>query len=160
MSANDTMPSDPDLLTARMGDLAREIGEMDPDDPGRAMRVKELYMLTEISRSGKTERNKIMDKEIGATQMSWLRNNGQCSAMHLMFRLPLSEYENFVKALDPSSRAAEILKNACLQRDMHAAEFERFMEITCTEEERNMLLDLANRYYPAAATLISRLETT
>ena len=59
MSDNDTMmPSDPDLLSARMGDLAREIGEMEPDDPGRAMRVKELYMLTELSRSVKTERNK------------------------------------------------------------------------------------------------------
>ncbi|MGN6730389.1 MAG: hypothetical protein ACTHMB_00210, partial [Candidatus Binatia bacterium] len=79
---------------------------------------------------------------------------------HLIFRLPLSEYDNFVKALDPSSRAAEILKNACFQREMVAAGFERFMEISCTEDEQKMLLNFANRYYPAAAPFISRPEAT
>lgn len=72
MSDNDTMPSDPDLLSARIAHLAREIGEMEPDDPGRAVRVKELYTLTELRRSVKTERNRIVDNENGsATQMSW-----------------------------------------------------------------------------------------
>lgn len=80
--------------------------------------------------------------------------------MHLIFRLSLSEYDNFVKALDPSSRAAEILKNACFRREMVAGEFERFMEISCTEDEQKMLVDLANRYYPAAAPFVSRLKTT
>ena len=52
MSDNKTTPSD--LLIARMADLAREIGEMDPNDPVRAVRVKELYTLTELSKSLKT----------------------------------------------------------------------------------------------------------
>jgi hypothetical protein len=52
MSDNKTTPSN--LLIARMADLAREIGEMDPNDPVRAVRVKELYTLTELSKSLKT----------------------------------------------------------------------------------------------------------
>jgi hypothetical protein len=54
MSDNKTTPSDLDLLIARMGDLAREIGEMDPNDPLCAMRVKELYTLTQLSKSLQT----------------------------------------------------------------------------------------------------------
>jgi hypothetical protein len=75
----------------------------------------------------------------------------QRSAMHLIFRLPLSEYDNFVKALDPSSRAAEILRNASFKREIVEGGFERFMEVSCTEDEQKMLLHLANRYYPTAA---------
>lgn len=52
MSDNKTTPGD--LLIERMADLAREIGEMDPNDPVRAVRVKELYTLTELSKSLKT----------------------------------------------------------------------------------------------------------
>jgi hypothetical protein len=40
-----------------MDDLAREIGEMEPDDPVRAVRLNELYTLTELTKSLKTERN-------------------------------------------------------------------------------------------------------
>ena len=56
MSDNKTTPSDLDLLIARMGDLAREIGEMDPNDPVRAMRLQELYTLTELSKSLQTDK--------------------------------------------------------------------------------------------------------
>ena len=55
MSDNNTKPSDLDLLIARMDDLAREIGEMDPNDPLCAMRVKELYTLTQLSKSLQTD---------------------------------------------------------------------------------------------------------
>ena len=52
-----------DLLTKAMNDIAREIGEMDPNDPLRSERVKELHALTELSKSTKAERNKfIYDK--------------------------------------------------------------------------------------------------
>jgi hypothetical protein len=54
---SDTTPSDLDLLIASMADLAREIGEMEPDDPVRAVRLNELYTLTELTKSLKTERN-------------------------------------------------------------------------------------------------------
>ena len=59
MSDNKTTPSDLDLLIASMADLAREIGEMEPDDPVRAVRLKELYTLTELSKSLKTQPNEV-----------------------------------------------------------------------------------------------------
>lgn len=59
MSDNKTTPSDLDLLFARMDDLAREIGEMEPDDPVRAVRLQELYTLTELSKSLKTQPNEV-----------------------------------------------------------------------------------------------------
>jgi len=62
-----------DLLTKATNDLAREIGEMEPDDPLRSERIKVLYALTELIKSTKAERNKfIYDKmdalasEVGA----------------------------------------------------------------------------------------------
>jgi len=51
MSDNKTTSGDLDLLIASMNDLARKIGEMEPDDPVRAVRLKELYTLTELSKS-------------------------------------------------------------------------------------------------------------
>ena len=52
-----------DLLTKATNDLAREIGEMEPDDPLRSERIKVLYALTELIKSTKAERNKfIYDK--------------------------------------------------------------------------------------------------
>lgn len=49
-----------DLLTKAMNDIAREIGEMDPNDPLRSERIKELHALTELSKSTKAERNKLI----------------------------------------------------------------------------------------------------
>ena len=51
MSDNKTTSSDLDLLIASINDLARKIGEMEPDDPVRAVRLKELYTLRELSKS-------------------------------------------------------------------------------------------------------------
>jgi hypothetical protein len=61
MSDNKTTSSDLDLLIASMNDLARKIGEMEPDDPVRAVRLKELYTLTELSKSLNTQPSKIID---------------------------------------------------------------------------------------------------
>jgi tRNA A37 N6-isopentenylltransferase MiaA len=62
-----------DLLTEAMHDVARAIGEMDPNDPLRPERVKELYALTQLSKSIKAKRSKLiydkMDslaREVGA----------------------------------------------------------------------------------------------
>src|SRR5262245_10287938 len=62
-----------DLLSEAMHDVAREISEMDPNDPLRPARVKELYALTQLSESIKAKRNKLiynkMDslaREVGA----------------------------------------------------------------------------------------------
>lgn len=62
MSDNKTTSGDLDLLIASMNDLARKIGEMEPDDPVRAVRLKELYTLTELSKSLEPERKKIIAK--------------------------------------------------------------------------------------------------
>jgi tRNA A37 N6-isopentenylltransferase MiaA len=55
-----------DLLTKSTNDIAREIGEMDPNDPLRAERVKELYALTELIKSPKAERNKLIYEKMDA----------------------------------------------------------------------------------------------
>ena len=55
-----------DLLTKVRNDIAREIGEMDPNDPLRPERVKELCAITEFSKSIKTERNKLIYKKMDA----------------------------------------------------------------------------------------------
>ena len=49
-----------ELLAKATNDIAREIGEMDPDDPLRPERVKELNALTELIKSTKAERNKLI----------------------------------------------------------------------------------------------------
>ena len=55
-----------DLLTKAMNDIAREIGEMDPNDPLRSERIKELNALTELSKSTKAERNKLIYEKMDA----------------------------------------------------------------------------------------------
>ena len=63
-------------------------------------------------------------------------------------RMPVHEYDEFVKAVDASSRAAVILKNACYHRETTDGQFERFMEIACTEEELKILLNLGKSLLP------------
>ena len=55
-----------DLLTKAMNDIAREIGDMDPNDPLRSERIKELHALTELSKSTKAERNKLIYEKMDA----------------------------------------------------------------------------------------------
>ena len=55
-----------DLLTKAVNDIAREIGEMDPNDPLRSERIKELHALTELSKSTKAERNKLIYEKMDA----------------------------------------------------------------------------------------------
>jgi hypothetical protein len=61
--ADNNNGTDLDPLTKAMNDIAREVGKMDPNDPLRCQRIKELHALTELSKSSKAERNKfIYDK--------------------------------------------------------------------------------------------------
>lgn len=55
-----------DLLTKAMNYIAREIGEMDSNDPLRSERIKELNALTELSKSTKAERNKLIYEKMDA----------------------------------------------------------------------------------------------
>jgi hypothetical protein len=48
--ADDTKPNAGlALLNAQMDSLAREVGALNPDDPKRAVLVKEIFRLTELS---------------------------------------------------------------------------------------------------------------
>ena len=55
-----------DPLTKATNDVAREIGEMELDDPLRPERVKELYALTELIKSTKAQRNKLIYEKMDA----------------------------------------------------------------------------------------------
>ena len=55
-----------DLLTKVKNDIALEIGEMDPNDPLRSKRIKELHALTELSKSTKDGRNKLIYEKMDA----------------------------------------------------------------------------------------------
>jgi hypothetical protein len=60
MSDNKIAPSTFELLSQSMNDVAPQIGEMDPYDPVRGERLKELCALSQISKSRKSEHNKMI----------------------------------------------------------------------------------------------------
>jgi hypothetical protein len=64
--ADNNNGTDLDPLTKAMNDIAREIGEMDPNDPLRCERVKQLHALTELSKLTKAERDKIIYDKMDA----------------------------------------------------------------------------------------------
>ena len=64
MSDTNTTPTTLDLLTQCMNDLAQEIGQLDPDHPLWAERIKELHTPREIIDTFKTERNKIVHERM------------------------------------------------------------------------------------------------
>jgi hypothetical protein len=64
MSDNKPAPTGIELLTKNMNELAREIGEMDPDDSVRAERLKELFALKELSGSLESETNELIHKRM------------------------------------------------------------------------------------------------
>jgi len=45
-----------------MAEIARDISEMNPDDPVRPERIKELCVLSQLSKSLNSEQNKMIDK--------------------------------------------------------------------------------------------------
>lgn len=53
-----------ELLSKTMDEIAREIGGMNPDDPVRAQRLQELCALSQLSRSFKSEQNKMIDQRM------------------------------------------------------------------------------------------------
>ena len=72
MSDTNTTPTTLDLLTQCMNDLAQEIGQLDPDHPLWAERIKELHTLREIIDTFKTERNKSSTSEWTHSRRSWV----------------------------------------------------------------------------------------
>ena len=54
-----------DMLAKISTEVALEVGQMDPDDPLRAERLRELRELTELSNSPRSELNKLIHKKLG-----------------------------------------------------------------------------------------------
>jgi hypothetical protein len=52
------------MLNKSMDEIAREIGGLDPDDPVRADRLKELCALSQLSRTLNVERNKMIHERM------------------------------------------------------------------------------------------------
>jgi hypothetical protein len=55
-----------ELLSKTMDEIAREIGEMNPDDPVRAQRLQELCALSQLTRSLNAEQNKMIHERMDA----------------------------------------------------------------------------------------------
>jgi hypothetical protein len=66
--------------------------------------------------------------------------------MLVFIKIPIRQYDIFVKTISPSSRAAEILKHAGYRREPKDGRFERTMEISCTPDELRMLVQLATQH--------------
>src|ERR1051325_8212630 len=66
MSDNKAARGTFEMLNKTMDEIAREIGEMNPDDPVRALRLQELCALSQLTRSLNVERNKIIRERIDA----------------------------------------------------------------------------------------------
>ena len=55
-----------EMLNKTMDAIAREIGEMNPDDPMRAQRLQELCALSQLTRSLNAEQNKMIHERMDA----------------------------------------------------------------------------------------------
>jgi hypothetical protein len=75
--------------------------------------------------------------------------------MRVSVQIPIRQYDIFVKTINPSSWAAEILKNAGYHRETKNGRFERTMEISCSADELKMLVQLATRHCPEVAPFFS-----
>jgi hypothetical protein len=70
--------------------------------------------------------------------------------LYLVLTIPLHQYDTFVKKIDPSSQACQILIRGVIERQTKRDHFER-MNIMCKDSEAAMLLDLANQIHPDIA---------
>lgn len=67
MTDKASAPDTSEMLNKTVDEIAREIGEMNPDDPVRAQRLQELCALSQLSRSLTVERNKMIHQPDGRT---------------------------------------------------------------------------------------------
>jgi hypothetical protein len=63
-----------DMLAKISTEVALEVGQMDPDDPLRAERLRELRELTELSNSPRSELNKLIHKEASDPRQKYIAN--------------------------------------------------------------------------------------
>jgi hypothetical protein len=68
----------------------------------------------------------------------------------------LDQYDAFVKKIEISSPAHEVLRKAVFERQTKSDHFERVMNVMCNGWEAEMLLDLANHVYRDVAPDIAR----
>ena len=53
-----------EMLNETMNEIAREVGELNPDDPVRAERLKELCALSQLTKSLKADRDKMIGQRM------------------------------------------------------------------------------------------------
>jgi hypothetical protein len=68
----------------------------------------------------------------------------------------LDRYDAFVKKIEISSPAHEVLRKGVFERQTKGNHYERIMNVMCNGWEAEMLLDLAYRVYPGIGPLIAR----
>ena len=66
MSDKRTVPDTFEMLNKSMDEIAREIGGMNPDDPVRAECLQELCALSQLTKSLKAERDKMIHERMDA----------------------------------------------------------------------------------------------
>jgi hypothetical protein len=76
--------------------------------------------------------------------------------LYLILTIPLDRYDAFVKKIEITSPAHEVLRKAVLERQIRDDHFERIMNVICNGREAEMLLDLANHVYPDIAPELAR----
>jgi hypothetical protein len=76
--------------------------------------------------------------------------------LSLTLTITLDQYDAFVKKIEISSPAYEVLRKAVFERQIRDDHFERTMNVICNGWEAEMLLDLANHVYPDIAPDIAR----
>ena len=61
-----SVPNTFEMLNKSMNEIAREVGGMNPDDPVRSERLKELCALSQLTRSLRAEQNKMIYQRMDA----------------------------------------------------------------------------------------------
>ena len=74
----------------------------------------------------------------------------------MILTIPLDRYDAFVKKIEISSPAHELLRKGVFERQTKGDHYERIMNVMCNGWEAEMLLDLANHVYPDIAPDIAR----
>ena len=73
---------------------------------------------------------------------------------YIILTIPVAQYDLFLEKIHPSSRAYEVLINACLDQD--SSDGHSKMQVLCSKDEAVMLLHIAEELCPKIIPKISR----
>lgn len=77
-------------------------------------------------------------------------------SVKVLIEMSLPRYDRFVDRCDPASREYALLKNGVIVRRPKQDHFERIVEIQCTLDEAQTVLDVAKQIYPDAVPDIEK----